>query len=119
MSRPLALHVSALNDAEFALYTAAILDISEHDPADVQDYDKLDVGVREARAWLRGRYPALTPAALAGGCMIVVAFAVLSWSTWREMKEDAARHEEAAAAAGGPVDWSSEDESDKDDDRLS
>ena len=56
MSRPLALHVSALNDAEFALYTAAILDISEHDPADVQDYDKLDVGVREARAWLRGRY---------------------------------------------------------------
>ena len=61
----------------------------------------------------------LTPAALAGGCMIVVAFAVLSWSTWREMQEDAARHEEAAAAGGGPVDWSSEDESDKDDDRLS
>ena len=78
MSRPLALHVSALNDAEFALYTAAILDISEHDPADVQDYDKLDVGVREARAWLRGRYPALTPAALDAVRLLVSAAISLS-----------------------------------------
>ena len=58
---------------------------------------------------------ALTTAALAGGCMIVVAFLVLSWSTWREMKEDAAARQEAAERA----DWSSsDDESDKDDDRL-
>ncbi|RDX39448.1 hypothetical protein OH76DRAFT_1424321, partial [Lentinus brumalis] len=27
-------------------------------------YDKLAVGVREARAWLRGRYPALAPSTL-------------------------------------------------------
>lgn len=62
---------------------------------------------------------ALTTAALAGGCMIVVAFVVLSWSTWREMKEDAA----ARQLAGDRVDWSSssgsgsnDEESDKDDD---
>ncbi|PIL28248.1 hypothetical protein GSI_09660 [Ganoderma sinense ZZ0214-1] len=56
MSRPLTLHVSALNDAEFARYTASIHDILDSEPP---DYDKAAVGVREARAWLRGRYPTL------------------------------------------------------------
>ena len=84
-------------------------------PASQARAELLHAPVPRRRAFLAR----LTPAALAGGCMIVVAFAVLSWSTWREMQEDAARHEEAAAAAGGPVDWSSEDESDKDDDRSS
>lgn len=56
MSRPLTLHVSALNDAEYARYTASIHDILDSQP---QDYDKAAVGVREARAWLRGRYPTL------------------------------------------------------------
>ena len=64
MSRPLTLHVSALNDAEFSTYTSSIHDIVEHDASAVSDYDKLVVGVREARAWLRGRYPSLPPASL-------------------------------------------------------
>ena len=61
MSRPLTLHVSALNDAEFARYTASIHDILDCEPP---DYDKAAVGVREARAWLRGRYPALASSTL-------------------------------------------------------
>ncbi|KAI0699144.1 hypothetical protein C8T65DRAFT_710028 [Cerioporus squamosus] len=64
MSRPLTLHVSALNDAEYTTYTASIHDIVEADAAHAPDYDKLAVGVREARAWLRGRYPALAPSTL-------------------------------------------------------
>ncbi|RPD55623.1 hypothetical protein L226DRAFT_537099 [Lentinus tigrinus ALCF2SS1-7] len=59
MSRPLTLHVSALNDAEYTTYTSSIHDIVETDAEPTTDYDKLAVGVREARAWLRGRYPAL------------------------------------------------------------
>ncbi|KAI1443604.1 hypothetical protein F5Y02DRAFT_392931 [Annulohypoxylon stygium] len=54
----------------------------------------------------------LSAAAIGGGCMIIVAFLMLSWSTWREMTEDAER--KAAVEVAGPVDWSSED-SDKDD----
>ncbi|KAI1406878.1 hypothetical protein F5Y13DRAFT_176158 [Hypoxylon sp. FL1857] len=57
----------------------------------------------------------MSAAAVGGGCMIVVAFLMLSWSTWREMTEDAER--KAAVDVAGPVDWSSED-SDKDADRL-
>ncbi|KAI1394455.1 uncharacterized protein F4822DRAFT_388254 [Hypoxylon trugodes] len=57
----------------------------------------------------------MSAAAIGGGCMIVVAFLMLSWSTWREMTEDAER--KAAVDVAGPVDWSSED-SDKDGDRL-
>ncbi|RDX39832.1 hypothetical protein OH76DRAFT_1562308 [Lentinus brumalis] len=64
MSRPLTLHVSALNDAEYTTYTNSIHDIVEADAAHAPDYDKLAVGVREARAWLRGRYPALAPSTL-------------------------------------------------------
>ncbi len=30
----------------------------------------------------------LTPAAVAGGCLIIVAFLVLSWATYREMDEE-------------------------------
>ncbi|KAI1451817.1 hypothetical protein F4805DRAFT_450007 [Annulohypoxylon moriforme] len=54
----------------------------------------------------------MSAAAVGGGCMIVIAFLMLSWSTWREMTEDAER--KAAVDVAGPVDWSSED-SDKDD----
>ncbi|KAK7755756.1 hypothetical protein SLS62_002369 [Diatrype stigma] len=62
----------------------------------------------------------LSGAAISGGCMIVVAFAVLSWSTWREMQEESAHnHKKADGAGGAPaVDWSSDDSDDKDDDRL-
>ena len=63
MSRPLTLHVSALNDAEFTTYTSSIHDIVDYNPqhAHTPDYDKLAVGVREARAWLRGRYSSIAP----------------------------------------------------------
>ncbi|KAI0179421.1 hypothetical protein GGR52DRAFT_536116 [Hypoxylon sp. FL1284] len=56
----------------------------------------------------------MSAAAVLGGCMIVVAFLMLSWSTWREMTEDAERK---AAVDNAPVDWTSDD-SDKDDERL-
>ncbi|KAI8971327.1 hypothetical protein BD414DRAFT_500947 [Trametes punicea] len=63
MSRPLTLHVSALNDAEYTTYTSSIHDITDYTPehARALDYEKLVVGVREARAWLRGRYPTIAP----------------------------------------------------------
>ncbi|KAL7622710.1 hypothetical protein AAE478_006388 [Parahypoxylon ruwenzoriense] len=57
----------------------------------------------------------MTGAAVTGGCMIVVAFMMLSWSTWREMTEDAER--KATVDDAGQIDWSSDD-SDKNDDRL-
>ncbi|KIK76917.1 hypothetical protein PAXRUDRAFT_835178 [Paxillus rubicundulus Ve08.2h10] len=60
--RPLVLHVSALSDAEYDLYTASLNDLSvtiDTAPTAVCDgahYECMSVGVREARAWLRGRY---------------------------------------------------------------
>ncbi|OCH86406.1 hypothetical protein OBBRIDRAFT_797204 [Obba rivulosa] len=62
--RPLTLHVSALNDAEYALYISSIRDIAILDddpkaPASDAYYEDLNIGVREARAWLRGRYASL------------------------------------------------------------
>ncbi|KAL4068648.1 hypothetical protein V8B97DRAFT_1974046 [Scleroderma yunnanense] len=60
--RPLTLHASALNDFEYGLYTSSLNDLcvtSDSDPTVVHDdahYETMTVGVREARAWLRGRY---------------------------------------------------------------
>jgi hypothetical protein len=55
--RPLVLHVSALNDAEYVLYTAALTDLAlPNGEGSSIDHGTLSVGVREARAWLRGRY---------------------------------------------------------------
>lgn len=59
--RLLALHTSALNDAEYDLYTASLADIADDhsDSGAVDDdahYERMSIGVREARAWLRGRY---------------------------------------------------------------
>lgn len=59
--RPLVLHSSALNDAEYELFTTGLRDLAD-DTADTGTahddayYDQITVGVREARAWLRGRY---------------------------------------------------------------
>ncbi|THU84745.1 hypothetical protein K435DRAFT_398635 [Dendrothele bispora CBS 962.96] len=74
--RRLDLHASALNDAEYELYTTSLADITladeETNNNDVKDkdkeeiehddayYDRLTVSVREARAWLRGRYSHVT-----------------------------------------------------------
>jgi hypothetical protein len=61
--RPLTLHASALSADEYDLYTAAFLDIVDepHGAHDDTYYATTAVGVREARAWLRGRYPELAP----------------------------------------------------------
>ncbi|KAI1501317.1 hypothetical protein F5X99DRAFT_382830 [Biscogniauxia marginata] len=56
----------------------------------------------------------MSAAAVLGGCMIVVAFLMLSWSTWREMTEEADRKAGAYERAP-PVDWSSDDDDDDDD----
>lgn len=62
-TRPLILHVSALNDAEYDLYTSSLTDLAIGDELDANNgahddkyYMNLTVGVREARAWLRGRF---------------------------------------------------------------
>jgi hypothetical protein len=57
--RALTLHVSALNDAEYDTYTDALNDLTtdgKHALTSDQYYDKVKVGVREVRAWLRGRF---------------------------------------------------------------
>ena len=67
--RQLALHTSALNDAEYDLYTASLVDIadncSDHDAVDNDaHYERMSIGVREARAWLRGRYSHIPASAI-------------------------------------------------------
>ncbi|KAJ7594071.1 hypothetical protein C8J56DRAFT_427299 [Mycena floridula] len=60
MARRLDLHASALSDSEYSLYTSILSDITlSNDPDIPHDdayYNQQTVGVREARAWLRGRY---------------------------------------------------------------
>ncbi|KAJ6555291.1 hypothetical protein B0H10DRAFT_2122947, partial [Mycena sp. CBHHK59/15] len=56
--RRLSLHPSALSDAEHALFTASLADLAEV-PHSTIDWDQVSVSVREARAWLCGRYAAL------------------------------------------------------------
>ncbi|OBZ78078.1 hypothetical protein A0H81_02753 [Grifola frondosa] len=46
---------------QHALFTASLQDIvAEDEPQPKVDYEQLKLGVREARAWLRGRYPSLS-----------------------------------------------------------
>ncbi|KAI0058536.1 hypothetical protein BV25DRAFT_1902095 [Artomyces pyxidatus] len=56
--RPLTLHVSALNDDEYDLFTSSFADLAASDTSPIDDaqFEKLSVSIREARAWLRGRY---------------------------------------------------------------
>ena len=57
--RALTLHVSALNDYEYDSYTDALNDLTadrNNLPTSDDSYDRIAVGVREVRAWLRGRY---------------------------------------------------------------
>ena len=60
--RRLALHASALSDTEYDLYTAILRDIALADDdrsngaPDDPHFENMNIGVREARAWLRGRY---------------------------------------------------------------
>ncbi|KAF7771851.1 hypothetical protein Agabi119p4_6162 [Agaricus bisporus var. burnettii] len=97
--RRLTLHTSALNDAEYDLYTSSIQDLALVDSnlsngRDDTFYEQISLGVREVRAWLRGRYqdtpvntidailklfsPTLSPAeTLAGGEFFAVLRLVL------------------------------------------
>ncbi|KAG2152529.1 uncharacterized protein EDB93DRAFT_1249049 [Suillus bovinus] len=62
--RPLILHVSALNDLEYNFFTSSLNDLAVS-PDTVHDdahFEAMSVGVREVRAWLRGRYPNLPTA---------------------------------------------------------
>ncbi|PFH45493.1 hypothetical protein AMATHDRAFT_88789 [Amanita thiersii Skay4041] len=67
--RQLTLHASALNDSEYDLYTSSLNDIAlqdEHESPSINGkptvahddahYERMTIGVREVRAWLRGRY---------------------------------------------------------------
>jgi hypothetical protein len=59
-SRRLSLHPSALSDAEHALFTASLADLADVDVHDgTTDWERISVSVREARAWVCGRYPGL------------------------------------------------------------
>lgn len=65
-TRPLFLHTSALSDAEYTVYVEALCDILEDiEPGDAggdnakltdEELEARMVGMREARAWMRGRY---------------------------------------------------------------
>ena len=56
--RSLYLHVSALNEDEYSLFTSSFTDLLAFDtPLTTDaDFEKQKVPIREARAWLRGRY---------------------------------------------------------------
>ncbi|KAK2463758.1 hypothetical protein APHAL10511_004251 [Amanita phalloides] len=59
--RPLTLHASALSDVEYDIYTSSLNDIADgpSDSCAVHDdahYEQMTIGLREARAWLRGKY---------------------------------------------------------------
>ncbi|KAF8163845.1 hypothetical protein B0H34DRAFT_795489 [Crassisporium funariophilum] len=65
--RRLSLHTSALSDVEYEIYTASLRDLAiadddAHNPTatgaknDDVFYEDIVINVREARAWLRGRY---------------------------------------------------------------
>jgi hypothetical protein len=74
--RRLALHASALSDAEYDLYTASLHDLSLTDEDDGKAskdgedayFENIVVGVREARAWLRGRYSHVPAPTIDGVC---------------------------------------------------
>lgn len=63
--RKLFLHSSALSGPEYATYTAAMRDILDDKlvpgagvtNSDDDEIERMKLGVREVRAWVRGRYP--------------------------------------------------------------
>lgn len=62
-TRPLFLHTSSLSDAEYTVYVEALCDILEEPEAGGGNTQMTDeeletrlVVLREARAWMRGRY---------------------------------------------------------------
>ena len=78
--RRLNLHGSALNDAEYSLYTASLDDLAESHTTDDNNnrshddayYDRLTVGLREARAWFRGRYSHVPVSDIDSVCLLLL-----------------------------------------------
>jgi hypothetical protein len=78
--RRLNLHASALNDVEYSLYTASLDDLAESHTTDDDDnrshddacYDRLTVGLREARAWFRGRYSHVPVSDINSVCLLLL-----------------------------------------------
>jgi hypothetical protein len=77
--RRLNLHASALNDAEYSLYTASLDDLAESHTTDDGNrshddayYDRLTVGLREARAWFRGRYSHIPVSDINSVCLLLL-----------------------------------------------
>ena len=76
--RTLNLHVSVLNDAEYSLYTTSLDDLAESHTTDDDNnrshedayYDRLTVGLREARAWFRGRYSHVPLSGIDSVCLL-------------------------------------------------
>jgi hypothetical protein len=74
--RELSLHASALSDAEYQLYTSSLQDLAWVDnlDADGQEgstsghgdayYEQLEIGIREVRGWMRGRYMHVAPTSI-------------------------------------------------------
>ena len=68
--RPLRLHASALNDDEYDLYTSSLKELAEIEDGagggeqDDEYFERITLGVREVRAWLRGRYSSLPAATI-------------------------------------------------------
>ena len=54
--RPLSLHSSALNDAEYNTFTENLGSLLD---SDCEDPEAQTLSIREVRAWMRGRYPAV------------------------------------------------------------
>ncbi|KAF7361543.1 hypothetical protein MSAN_01187900 [Mycena sanguinolenta] len=61
--RPLSLHTSALNDAEYTLFTENLASLLDSD-ADAHEPEAQTLTVREVRAWMRGRYPGVPTGAI-------------------------------------------------------
>ncbi|KAF7305286.1 hypothetical protein HMN09_00779800 [Mycena chlorophos] len=59
--RPLSLHTSALNDAEYTLFTDNLNSLLD---AEADDPESQTLTVREVRAWMRGRYPGIPTATI-------------------------------------------------------
>ena len=75
--RRLALHASALSDAEYDFFTKSLREIADDDveptgTANDPHFEEISIGVREARAWFRGRYSRVPLPIIDGVCIILL-----------------------------------------------
>ncbi len=72
--RKLALHASALSDTEYGLFMKSLREIIDDEtPPNTEDsdahFEQMSIGVREARAWFRGRYSRVSASVIDGVCV--------------------------------------------------